>query len=97
MQGKGGKERAGRGQGLLQAGHRRGCSPPGPQSLSLSFWSRRPPLPRRPVPTLTEELGALGTSPVEKKRLHVFRDVLNIVLATRRLLCSPRHPDIKQA
>lgn len=27
--------------------------------------------------------------PVEKKWLHIFRDVLNIVLATRPLLCGP--------
>lgn len=35
--------------------------------------------------------------PVEKKRLHIFQDVLNIVLATLRLLQGPSHPDVKQA
>lgn len=64
MQGKGGKEGAGRGQGLLQAGHPRAWSPPGPQPLSLSLSGAGVPhSPAAQSPTLTEELGGLGHVP----------------------------------
>lgn len=74
-----------------------------PLSLSLSislslFCSRPPPFTlAQPPPSPEEPGGGLGLSPMEKKWPHIFRDVGNIVLATRRLLHSPRQPDMKQA
>lgn len=65
-------------------GERQGKGKPGPQSLL----SGRPRIPSPWCPTLTQGVGGLGLNPVEKKWLHIFRDVLNIVLATQRLLHS---------
>lgn len=60
-------------------------------AASLPLLSGRPPsCPAPPgAPPAPEEQGGLGISPVEKKQPHIFRDVLNIVLATQRPLRGP--------
>lgn len=94
--GGGGRERGGVGQG----GRCRAKMGPARSTVSPSFGvSIRPSFPPSSprAPPSPKEQGGLGTNPVEKKWPHIFRDVLNIVLATPRLLLGQSHPDMEQA